>query len=182
MRMWYVREVKIGRWLSVRWPNEREGQDWGSGDDAPADAVTDLRTEGNRLSLWLVDDTEISRAVAALATAQGRQVPRAFGILKIPQELVDGLAKELGLGIDATCGRSGDKGLNEKSHRDLTGLSGRKLTVVAARLLCGLSRGEVGCSEFKRDKLKGIVRDAVKQGHLDGAKLPDSWKNDRDLG
>jgi len=65
--MWYVREVRINRWLS-----ERVGQDGMASDDAPADAVTDLRTQENRLSLWLVEDTEIRRVVAALATAGGR--------------------------------------------------------------------------------------------------------------
>lgn len=99
-------------------------------DDAQADALASLKTSGNLLSVWIIDDdrSNLNRVIAALAAG------RDF-LDKLDYALIDAAAiEDIGVYFNQAAGNTPDKGANQRWHQDLAGLTGRRLVALAAKM------------------------------------------------
>ena len=111
-------------------------QEWLPDGDVQADALTSLRTKGNRLSVWSIDDdrSNLSRVIAALAAGRDYLDKLDYAIID------DRDLASLGVRVVRVDGESSDEGANQRWHRDLITLSGRQLVGSAACMRGGLTR------------------------------------------
>src|SRR5205823_5385824 len=138
-----LRTVRQHRWL------KQEAAPFLEQDDVPADAVGDLVTQQNLLSVWEVapDRSNIERIVRAVAI--GRDQISHIGYMLFDSDL---LPSE-GIETIANTGVSLDQGANPW-HRDLV-LSGRKLVALTKVIL---QHGETGAV------LKVRLRELIEEG------------------
>ena len=127
--------------------------DWLEDDDTQADALWSLRTKGNQLSVWLIDDNKsnLKRVIAALAS--GRDT-----LDKIDYALIDRRVLEsLDIPVSKVDGLSPDAGANQHWHFDLTKLSGKQLVALAVYMREGLVREP-------KSKVKTAVLESIHSG------------------
>ena len=78
---YFARKITISKW-----PLNENG-DIPELENIPADAITsDLRTTGNTLSWWLVENNKDQAVLVAMAVAQSKEKFSTTRILMIPQE------------------------------------------------------------------------------------------------
>lgn len=150
-----LRVIRKARWYrdeNTAWLGEGEFQ---------ADALADLETKGNALSLWFVADdrSNLEQVVSALASTRQR-------ISNLDYALVDQkFIAENNLKLQSVISNSPYEQANTW-HRDLVELSASKLCVLAKIIF------EYG--EKKRYTEKDVLRlmaRAIALGHIDRAKL-----------
>ena len=128
--------VRQARWL------KEPAAEWLRSGDVPADAVSDLRTTDNKLSVWEVaeDRSNLERIVRAIAV--GRHEIASTGYIIFDSALLT----EVGIDSMREKGATQDATANEW-HRDLVQLSGNKLVALTRGVL---ERGESGVVLKKR--------------------------------
>jgi hypothetical protein len=146
----FLRNVRENRW------HKSEAGPWLQQADVPADALGDLRTKDNRLSVWEVADdrSNLERIVRALAVSSDKIADTGYVIFdSSPLE-----AAEIEIAVES--GSTPDAGANPW-HRDLINLSGNKLVRLAKLML---ETGESGTVLKKR--LTQLVEDGIVQREL----------------
>jgi hypothetical protein len=129
--------------------------------DLQADALLDLRTSGNALSVWHVegDESNLNRVVALLAAGRDRLSNFDYALID-PESLI-----EFDIKIIASPGSSCDEVANEKWHRELGELSVSKIVNLAG-VIATSTKGR------KLEKaVRHLLRSAVEAGHIQLAKL-----------
>jgi hypothetical protein len=125
--------------------------------DVPADALSDLRTEDNALSVWSVESDHRNLNVALAALASGRD-----RLDKLDYTLLDEATLQA---IPITCIRSDGKtphsSANKSIHRDLTELTVQKIGRLSLEMM-PLRRMRVPQKEIKR-----LLQESLKTGALD---------------
>ena len=129
--------------------------DWLRSDDAQADALSNLRTKGNQLSVWLIDDdrSNLDRVIAALAAGRDRVEKLDYAV--IDRRVLD----SLGIRAIKADGQSPDGGANQRWHQDLTLLSGSQLVALAVRMRDGLSRRP-------KRKVRNLIVESIRSGFV----------------
>ena len=127
--------------------------DWLEDDDTQADALWSLRTKGNQLSVWLIDDnrSNLNRIVAALAA--GRDTLDKIDYALIDRQVLD----SLDIRVSKVDGLSLDAGANQHWHYDLTNLSGKQLVALALYMRQGLMREP-------KSKVKTAILESIHSG------------------
>src|SRR5438874_12791164 len=109
--------IRKARWLT--------GPDvpWLSPGDVPADALLDLRTEANALSVCQVeaDLSNLERVVAALAASRDTLANADFVLFDVR------ILTSLAIGSEATCGATPDEEANARWHLDLVELTAARI-------------------------------------------------------
>ena len=139
--------------------------------DVQADALSDLRTSGNELSFWLVQDDHqnLDRVVAALASARMKLDKLDYAL--IDRQLVDTLQIE----IVKRSGVSLDKQANERWHQDLTALSGKKVLELAITI-----QEKAELVRVEKEKVRAAIRRSIDDGFIDSRDITEK-KLRRDL-
>jgi hypothetical protein len=135
--------------------------DWMAPEDVPADALTDLRTDKNELSVWSVeaDGTNLDAVLAAVAANRHR-------LDKLDYTLLDEARL---IPIQIKCERS--EGItphvtaNGAMHRDLKELTVQKIAQLAKEMM-PLTRVRVPETE-----VRGLLLEALKNGALDRGRI-----------
>jgi hypothetical protein len=96
---------------------------WLRDGDLQADAIADLRTTDNRLSVWHIEDDQSNLRRVAAAYAAGRDSIANFDYAIFNTDVVD----DLGVIMDDQPGNSPDSEANEKWRRNLGQFSHRQL-------------------------------------------------------
>ena len=98
--------------------------------DAQADAFASLKTSGNLLSVWIIDDdrSNLNRVIAALAA--GRDFLDKLDYALIDEAAID----DIGIHFNHADGNTPDEGANQRWHQDLAGLTGQRLVALAAKM------------------------------------------------
>jgi hypothetical protein len=125
--------------------------------DAPAEPLRDLGTQGNALSVWLVDEAKsnLERVVAAMAA--GRQGLVEYDYILFDQELVEAA----GIAVDDVEGNSPDLEANRIWHRHLKNLTVRKM----GKLVTAAWRSsEIG--RFQRSRIRSLVKHGLEEGSI----------------
>ena len=137
--------------------------------DVQADALSNSRTSGNTLSVWLVqeDQTNLNRIVAALAAKRDY-------LDKLDYALLDTQALDsLHIQVVKKKGDSYDDQANDLWHQDLTDLSGTKLINLASMIqaqakakLVRVPKGDVG----------DFIAASINEGFIDPDRVDDRIK------
>lgn len=151
----YLRVIRQSRWLQQSWVNAG---------DLQADALRDIQTEGNRLSVYRVNASgEIDRIVVALAANRGSLGNIDYAIID------DSSFPAIGITLQQQPGATHDSVVNAL-HYDLTRLTVSKLTQFAQLIASGPLR-----RTLKKD-LQGKLQNAVNSGRLDRDKLQEGLR------
>ncbi len=130
----------------------------------PADVITDLRTQGDELSVYEVSQ-EVSAERIAIALAAGKQKPEETGYAVFDRAIV------VGLGINAKkkSGTTIDTDVNG-CHFDLPIGTVSKLLELAGVM----ATGEI--IPILRKTVEERLKEGLKSGQLDGNKMNESLK------
>ena len=130
--------------------------------DVQADALSDLRTIGNALSVWLVDDdrANLDRIVAALGA--GRMELAKLDYALMDYEVLD----DLHIQATAKHGLSVDASANSLWHRDLLDLSGRKLLDLAVMM-----QARATFERVQKSDLSTLIAQSLHSGFIDKGRL-----------
>ena len=129
--------------------------DWLRNGDTQADALSNLRTKGNQLSVWLIDDdrSNLDRVLAALAAGRDR-------VEKLDYAVVDRRVLDShGIRAVKADGQSPDGGANQRWHQDLALLSGSQLVALAVSMRGGLSRKP-------KSKVRTLIVESIRSGFV----------------
>jgi len=147
------------------WNKKPEGDiaSWLQEGELPADALQDIQTDNNRLSVFLLEDgapTTLERVIGALA-AKRNHLAKFDYVLFGPA-----LLAELGIELEATLGDTLDGAVNA-CHRDLVKLTATKLADFGTSLI---RKGNV---ERKSVGQAGkCINDSIQAKFIDVAKVP----------
>lgn len=134
--------------------------DWLPLGDAPGDALSDLRTTNNALSVWMLDDGRLNlpRILEALASNRER-------LDKLDYTIIDEQAvRSIPVTIEEADGDTPHATANT-IHRDLTELSAFKLTLLASEM--------VPLERFRltQRQVTNLLLTALQEGRLDRGRL-----------
>ena len=130
--------------------------------EAPADALKDLETSGNKLSVWLVDENELDvrRVITALAASRDHVTNVDYVVLDY--EVFEGMK----LKLEIARGNTHDDGANQRWHRDLVELSATQVANFANAVVAKGKKARA----TERDVISWI-QTAVAAGHIDRERL-----------
>jgi hypothetical protein len=150
-----LRKITKPKWFDTPWLPAGE---------VPADALVDLRTQQNTLSVWRVDPGEanLSAVIAALASNQTTRVDK-FDYVLLDDEVVTGL----GIQCVKTEGDSPHLDANSTWHFDLVELTATKVVGLAREM----KRVEAEHRRMFPDDVREILRSALDGGALKRAKV-----------
>lgn len=155
---WYFRKISNPPYW---YPGGGKGLEWLPKGEIQGNALKDLTTKENKLSLYKIQDrSEIKRFVAALAaTAQ----PDRFGyaIIDVPRLSA--------FSTDESIGNTSDTFVNS-NHVDLVHLTCRTLLQVA-EIIRDSERSYIP----KREVVQH-VKESIESGYLPVSNMPDAWK------
>jgi hypothetical protein len=158
---WLLRIISCARW------NE-DSLDWLPEGDVPGDALWDLRTRENELSVWLVlpNDANLSRLVAALAGKRDK-------LDKFDYALLDSqVLPDIGVNLRQAAGESVDQEVAETLHYHVTNVSGSRLSALAKAF-----RRHNRLERVPAHKVALLIAQAVKQRWIKPARVkPDLAK------
>ena len=143
----FLRVVRQTRWQKPQWTDE-------DSNSKQADAADDLKTWGNRLSVYAVEgDQELNETIAALAA--NRETLSNFDYAWIDTEKL----QDSQLEYEQTQGGTPDEGVNQR-HYDLVRLTLDELSTIAHSIpdeeVYRVSRREAG----------NLIEEAVRNGRI----------------
>jgi len=156
-----LRAIRKPRWCKdnkVAWLEEGKAQ---------ADALGDLLTQKNQLSVWHVEDdkSNLCQVVAAIAATRDHASNLDYALFD--QTLLTRIRAR----IENTVGHTPHREANARWHRDIVELSAEKIAELANIIMeCGT---KVRISE---PKVISLVKQAVTSGIVDMHKLENSLK------
>lgn len=136
------------------------------------DAITDLKTTHNMLSIWKVnDDSQINESIAAVALGRDRLAKVSFVILEENE-----IEQVLNLSLENNEGKC--KPIIEESilkrHRDIVQLDSRQLESLSAYML---QRVQDSHNDDKdNEQIKEIVAALIQQNKVDPTKINSKLK------
>ncbi len=145
-----LRSATLSRWVDI--------DDEINIEDIDADAITDLRTTKNRLSMWLISDDKKDMDNAILALATNRD-----GIEKMSVFFVELNEVEKCFSIQNTPGQSPFIDVNS-SHRDVCGLTHKGLGKLAG--ICLNSVKNSNWEEISKNRIKEMIKNAIQEKRL----------------
>lgn len=145
---YYLRAIKIAKW------RRHAGVAWLADNEIQADALGDLKTETNALSVWEVDDdrSNLGRVLTAVAANRDHLSDLSY-VLLTKDDL-----RAIGAKIASSEGGTVDREVN-KWHRDIVELTTQKLHQIAV---------VVNDKPEKPRRLPGDVAGLLRQGIAEG--------------
>lgn len=153
-----LRKIRKNRWYKT------EELTWLLEGELQADALDDLRTKSNELSVFHVDldASNLDRVVAALAISFDD--PSNFDFALLNEEILS----EIGIKVKKSPGALADKEVNGW-HSDLCELSDAKLLELARTI-----KTKAGIDRKDYMEVLNIVADSLTNGYIDRSKI--RWK------
>ena len=153
--MYFLRKIRKQKW-------ERDGATWLAPDALQADALGDLRTNENSLSIFLVNPNRnnLERVIAAMAATTDSL--SNFDYALVPFSVVE----SGGFNVVNVPGDTPDDGVNQ-AHRDLAELSAQQLLDLATLIQSqAIERKRISHKDVKR-----FINRALSAGELNRSKL-----------
>lgn len=151
----FLRQINKSKWYrnpGVPWLGEGELQ---------ADALRDLKTTGNELSVYYVQEGETNLVQITTALAAGRDSVANFDYALIGQEVISTLE----IKVKQSSGETLDATVNEW-HRDLCELSANKLIDLARAI-----QNEADKRRILGKKILDHLGEAIRSGRIDTNRL-----------
>ncbi len=152
-----LRKIRRNKWYREPWLDEG---------DLQADALADLRTTGNKLSVWFVNDdySNLDRIAAALAAASDH-------VSNLDYALIDfDVFPELGIRVEQSDGETPDKIASRKWHHDLVELTASNLMELATVIQSHDDRR----SRLTSDKILDVLCTSIELDYFDLGDLKES--------
>lgn len=141
---------------------------WMASGDVPADALTDLRSDGNELSVWGVEPDRSNLNVALVAVASNRK-----RLEKLDYTLVDeAILPTIPIKCVPSEGGTPHPAANATLHRDLVELAARKVADLAQKMM-PLERVRI-----PEKQVAVLLRDALRSGAIDRARIEPNLLNE----
>lgn len=138
-------------------------QNWLKASDAPADALNDLRTKQNLLSVFTIKSKEegLARVIGAYALTRDHVAHFDFAIVS------HRILRRLKIDISDSSGETPDPEVNEW-HIDLVNLSGPKLASFAGKIS---KEGQI--IRYTKEEVKKSIKISLDSGHINSGKIND---------
>ena len=155
-----LRFIRKSRW------HGHEAHHWLPPGSLQADALIDLKTNGNILSMWWIQDdkSNLREVITAHATTRDQVSHSDYAIFD--QEILS----EIGIKIRHTKGSTSYENAN-CWHCDISHLSAEKLMGLARVIMKNADK-----QRFSEKRVLGLLKEAVVSGDIDLAKLKDGVK------
>ena len=136
-------------------------QNWLKASAAPADALNDLRTKQNLLSVFTIKNKEegLTRVIGACALTRDHVAHFDFAIVS------HRILKRLTIDVSDSSGATPDPEVNEW-HLDLVNLSGPKLASLAGKIS---REGQI--IRYTKEEVKKSIKKSLDSGHINSSKL-----------
>lgn len=159
-----LRKIRKPKWY------KNPGVPWLKGEDLQADALGDLNSKDNKLSVWLIEDnrSNLERVIAALASTCDS--PTNIDIVLLEQNVLD----KLSIRWLTTIGDSCDDEINKAFHIDLIQLTATKLFEFAGQIqqngtktrflekhVVQMLTKQISTGNISRDKIKQTLLDDI---------------------
>lgn len=139
----------------AKWADPQSDEPWLGANDLRADALRDLETEENKLSIWEVnEEIPLPRILAALAAL--RDYVGKLEFIVFDSAVLD----ELGIVREHANGNTHDGGVNSR-HIDLIQLTARKLSDFGARI-----RAAQKVERYLPKQVVPLIQDSVDRGYI----------------
>ena len=134
---------------------------WILQDEIQADALKDLETTDNDLSVWLIEEdlSNLDRVLAALAANRDQLANIDFALISLD------VLTELGLLFQATPGVTADKEVS-LLHRDLIRLTANRLASLAQAI-----KRYARLERRSKAQVRSLLLDSIAAGHIDPSSL-----------
>lgn len=152
------------RWDKLPWLEEGKAQ---------ADALSDLQTTENKLSVWHVEDDKSNLPGVVIAIAAKRHSPSKFDYALFDQNLLT----KINVRIEKTVGDTYHREANASWHRDIVELSAEKNGELANLIMEHGTTDRMGENE-----VISIVKQAAITGVIDVNKLDPNLREGLGLG
>lgn len=154
-----LRKVRRARWVKTEYP-------WLTSSEFQADALDDLKTDKNILSLWFVkdiDDTVVLNRIIAALGANGDNLAVVDFVLIDEEKFID-----LSLHLEEVAGDTKDQIVNNL-HRDLVDLSGRNLFALAQ-----LINDENNVKRVPKSDVARCIKASIASGFINSTEVNES--------
>jgi hypothetical protein len=145
----------------AKWYRENPDLQWFIQDELQADALYDLKTENNTLSVWHIVDDHSNKEQIVTALAATRQYATQFDYFLIQEYFIH----EINIKISEVVGDSPDRMINSW-HRDLIELSAEKLMRLAKTIQLNAEIGRIPSPDIRRS-----LAQAMLAARLDSTKM-----------
>lgn len=138
--------------------------EWVPDGEVQSDALRDLQTEGNELSVWQIGDdlSDLGRVLAAVAATRDFLSNIDYALLE-----VDAI-RELGITLSETPGQVPDEFVSTL-HRDLSHLTARKVAELAAFI-----SSSAVLKRHSLSQIRNLLIDSIQTGFIDQSVLSES--------
>ena len=149
-----LRIISKAKWI----PFEKSGFCVGQ---VQADAMNDLKTKDNKLSIWILDEekSNLERVVAAVASKREKLSKFDYAVFDL--KLVD----KMKIKREVTKGDSPDLNTNNL-HNDLVELSTKELYKLANAIQFKSTKGR-----FLGEDVKNLIQENINKGNIDFDKM-----------
>jgi hypothetical protein len=156
-----LRKINKAKWY------KHPGVEWLPDGEIQADALVDIRTTDNSLSVWQIDNNSnnLERVISALASTLDGLRQIEFVLLEID------LLEKHGFQIIQTTGNTPDIDVNDLWHKDITKLSVFKLYELAHIINSKES------ARFTRSEVEQFILNNCNDGNLDLRKINPKLKD-----
>ena len=158
----YLRSLTLKRWAESLGPYEDHTT-------VPADPISDLKTDGNVLSISLVEDDQSNLKRVAAAFACTRPDIRKLEFALVPHDALEAA----GFRIEKVRGQSPDTSASDAYHFDLVSLTGVQLVKLAQVII---NTGAIQAF-WSEQEVKEAIRASVEQDFIDLNRLTTKIKN-----
>ncbi len=148
-----LRKIRKSRWYKYPWLEEGGSQ---------ADALLDLKTDDNILSVWYIEDdkSNLERVLAALASNSDNISNVDYALFE-EQDMLN-----MDIKLDSTKGNVPDDEVSNSWHRHLSELSAMKLAMIAKTIQ---TVGEI--DRKQPQEVKKLLKESVVAGKIESSKL-----------
>ena len=151
-----LRKIHRANWY------ENPGIPWLAEGELQADALVDLATKDNALSVWYVEDDASNLELIVTVLAAKCEHISNFDYALFHQELLS----ELSIKLESIRGDSPDEGANTLWHRHVVELSAPKLMELAEVILTGAEK-----NRFLGKHVRRLIQQGVASGRIERTKL-----------
>lgn len=150
-----LRKIRKSKWY------KNPGVPWLPVGELQADALVDLSTKNNELSVWLIDDNKLNLNRVLAALAANLEIVSNFDYALVDEQRVTGIA----IKIAESKGDLLDAVVNAW-HRNLSELSAAKLMQLASAV-----QSHADILRILPNQALALIREAVQQGRIELSKL-----------
>lgn len=153
-----IRQVSSKR----RFDKPRPSDNWIKRGEVPADAVTDLKTTFNKLSIFEVENQEesVNRVITALA-ANRNSIQKFDYILLEKRKFMD-VQRQYGFNVKETLGKTPDEQVNDW-HQNLVELTDQRIVEFAKALVYNGKKYRKPKKEINRMVREGILNGFIER-------------------